>query len=157
LLGTEPVWAAFTGVVLGGDRLSALGAVGVVLVLTGIVMVFPHSAAVRQFSLARPEVRIGRRHRSGTPPPEIDLSGPPRDPGVSREHALLALGSDGRWVIADQGSTTGVLVDGTTVPPYVPVPLSEGTRSHIGVWTVLTLNRQHVAARRSCGVAESSR
>lgn len=35
LLGTEPVWAALIGVMIAGDRLGALGIVGVVLVLIG--------------------------------------------------------------------------------------------------------------------------
>ena len=35
LLGTEPLWAAVIGVVIGGNRLGAVGAVGAVLVLAG--------------------------------------------------------------------------------------------------------------------------
>ncbi|MEU8520107.1 DMT family transporter [Streptomyces sp. NBC_01216] len=35
LLGTEPLWAAATGIALGGDRLGALGVAGAVLVLSG--------------------------------------------------------------------------------------------------------------------------
>jgi len=35
LLGTEPLWAALIGVLIGGDRLGAVGALGAVLVLAG--------------------------------------------------------------------------------------------------------------------------
>ncbi|MFF2436902.1 DMT family transporter [Streptomyces sp. NPDC058107] len=35
LLGTEPLWAAAAGVAIGGERLSALGVLGAVLVLAG--------------------------------------------------------------------------------------------------------------------------
>uniref|UniRef100_A0AAU3GRE4 DMT family transporter n=1 Tax=Streptomyces sp. NBC_01401 TaxID=2903854 RepID=A0AAU3GRE4_9ACTN len=35
LLGTEPLWAAATGIAIGGERLGVLGAVGAVLVLAG--------------------------------------------------------------------------------------------------------------------------
>jgi len=35
LLGTEPLWAAVIGVLIGGDRLGLLGALGAVLVLAG--------------------------------------------------------------------------------------------------------------------------
>ncbi|MFD4227561.1 DMT family transporter [Streptomyces sp. NPDC058545] len=35
LLGTEPLWAAAAGIAIGGERLSALGVLGAVLVLAG--------------------------------------------------------------------------------------------------------------------------
>ncbi|MFJ2769067.1 DMT family transporter [Streptomyces sp. NPDC087300] len=35
LLGTEPLWAAFVGIVIGGERIGALGVLGGVLVLVG--------------------------------------------------------------------------------------------------------------------------
>ncbi|MFI9049229.1 DMT family transporter [Streptomyces sp. NPDC053427] len=35
LLGTEPIWALLVGVLLGGDRLGVLGAVGAALILVG--------------------------------------------------------------------------------------------------------------------------
>lgn len=35
LMGTEPVWAAAVGIVLGGERLTALAALGAVLMVTG--------------------------------------------------------------------------------------------------------------------------
>jgi len=36
LLGTEPVWAAAIGIAFAGDRLTAIGAIGAVLILVGI-------------------------------------------------------------------------------------------------------------------------
>ncbi|MBF4562470.1 DMT family transporter [Microbacterium sp. VKM Ac-2870] len=37
LLGTEPVWAALFGIILAGDRLDPLGAVGIVLTLSAVL------------------------------------------------------------------------------------------------------------------------
>ena len=49
----------------------------------------PPSSPERRFQLSGAEVRIGRRSVSRRIEPEIDLTGPPTDPGVSRLHAVL--------------------------------------------------------------------
>ena len=50
---------------------------------------FPAYFPQRRFRLAGAEVRIGRHSASSGIDPEIDLSVPPADPGVSRLHAVL--------------------------------------------------------------------
>src|SRR5215470_12185015 len=47
---------------------------------------FPAYCPERQFRLAGREMRIGRRSVSRGLEPEIDLTGPPADPGVSHLH-----------------------------------------------------------------------
>ena len=50
---------------------------------------FPQYCPERRFGLAGAQMTIGRRSRSRGVDPEIDLSGPPLDPGVSTLHAML--------------------------------------------------------------------
>jgi hypothetical protein len=101
---------------------------------------FPPYAPERRFTLSGPQMAIGRRSRSRGIDPEIDLSGPPLDPGVSTLHALLLPGADGGWTIVDLDSTNGTTVgDGPDlIPPKTPVPLPDGTVVRIGAWTTLT-------------------
>ncbi len=86
-------------------------------------------------------MRIGRRSASRGITPEIDLANPPVDPGVSREHARLLAQPDGSWALVDEGSTNGTYVNGCSqrVPTKAPVPLADGDRVHLGVWTTITL------------------
>ena len=103
---------------------------------------FPPYAAERRFTLSGPQMAIGRRSRSRGIDPEIDLSSPPLDPGVSTLHALLLPGADGGWTIVDLQSTNGTTVgDGADpIPPNTPVPLPDGTVVKIGAWTTLSLH-----------------
>ena len=73
--------------------------------------------------------------------PEIDLTGPPADPGVSRLHAVLIAGPDRNWSVVDAGSDNGIVVNGKDVPPGEAVPLRDGDRIHLGAWTVITITR----------------
>jgi hypothetical protein len=50
---------------------------------------FPRYWPERRFRLTGREMRIGRRSASRGIEPEIDLTGPPTDPGVSHRHAVL--------------------------------------------------------------------
>ncbi|MHC1561889.1 FHA domain-containing protein [Actinomycetospora sp. C-140] len=106
---------------------------------------FPSALAPREVTLCGEEVRVGRTgDPTGTDVPEIDLSGPPRDPGVSHLHAvLLALPRD-RWVVIDAGSTNGTTLNYAEDPltPDTPVPLRSGDRIHVGAWTTLTVERR---------------
>ncbi len=104
-------------------------------------IVFPDRFPERRFRLAGTEVRIGRRSVSQHVEPEIDLTGPPRDPGVSRLHAVLTLGPDGIWSVKDADSDNGIRVNGRDVPPLETVPLRHGDRIHLGAWTVITVTR----------------
>lgn len=100
---------------------------------------YPESCLERRFSLSGAQVRVGRRSVSRGIEPEIDLTGPPTDPGVSRLHALLIPAGDGTWSVVDPGSANGVLVNGAPITPGVAVPLHAGDRIHLGAWTALTI------------------
>jgi len=102
---------------------------------------FPAHVPERRFRLSGTRVRIGRRSVSRHIEPEIDLTGPPADPGVSRLHAVLIAGPDRSWSVVDQDSPNGILVNGKDVPPGQTVPLRDGDRIHLGAWTVITITR----------------
>lgn len=99
----------------------------------------------RRFTLTGAQLRIGRRSASRGIDPEIDLSGPPEDPGVSHLHAVLLARPDGGWAILDPGSTNGTTLDDDPTPlaPNTPVALADGTRIHLGAWTTITLHAPH--------------
>jgi len=98
----------------------------------------------RRFTLSGPQVRIGRRSVSRGLTPEIDLSGPPEDPGVSHLHCVLLARPDGGWSLVDPGSTNGTTLndDPDPIQPDATVPLSDGDRIHVGAWTTITLHAQ---------------
>ena len=97
---------------------------------------------------------IGRRSRSRGVEPEIDLSGPPLDPGVSTLHAVLLAAPDGGWDLVDVGSRNGTVVNGHPDPiaPNAPVRLAVGDRIMIGAWTVLTVQDGSVAVAGGRGL-----
>ncbi|MFE1357390.1 FHA domain-containing protein [Streptomyces harbinensis] len=103
----------------------------------------PPYAPPRQLPLSGPQVTVGRRRQSTGESPDIDLSQPSEDPGVSHQHAVLVQQPDGSWAVVDQDSTNGTTVNGSEDPiqPFVPVPLREGDRVHVGAWTTITLYR----------------
>jgi len=96
----------------------------------------------RRFELAGPQVRIGRRSPARGLHPEIDLSGPPEDPGISHLHAVLIAGPDGGWSLLDPGSTNGTTLNDDPEPirAGVAVPVSTGDRIHLGAWTTITVH-----------------
>jgi hypothetical protein len=102
---------------------------------------FPPYCPERRVELSGEQVRIGRRSASRGLLPEIDLSVPPEDPGVSHMHAVLLAQPDGTWTLVDPGSMNGTTVNGGTKPVdvNVPVPVGDGDRIHVGAWTTLTL------------------
>ncbi len=100
---------------------------------------FPGYTPERRFRLAGLEMRIGRRSVSRGLEPEIDLTGPPTDPGISRLHAVLFAEPDGGWTIMDPGSENGTLVNGREITAGVRLPLHDGDRIHLGAWTVITI------------------
>ncbi|NRQ32877.1 FHA domain-containing protein [Nonomuraea sp. NN258] len=102
-------------------------------------MAFPPYCPERSFALAGEQVRIGRRSRARNVTPEIDLTGPPEDPGVSHLHAVLLAQPDGSWTLVDPGSSNGTQVNGRPVTVNVPVPVGPGDRIHLGAWTVITI------------------
>jgi FHA domain len=106
----------------------------------GASIQFPAYCPERRFQLTGPEMRIGRHSVSRGLVPEIDLTGPPTDPGVSRLHAVLIAQYDGSWAILDSGSENGTLVNGSEVTTGVPVSLHDGDQIHVGAWTVITVH-----------------
>lgn len=107
------------------------------------VLAFPPYCPERRVSLTGREIRIGRRSVSQGTVPEIDLSGPPEDPGVSHTHAVLLARPDGGWTLVDPGSTNGTSVNEETDPIAVntEIPLQDGDRIHVGAWTTITVRR----------------
>src|SRR5215470_11734986 len=100
---------------------------------------FPGYCPERRFRLSGREMRIGRRSVSRGLEPEIDLSGPPVDPGVSHLHAVLIAEPDGTWAVLDPGSANGTVVNRGEIVTGVRVPLHDGDRICVGAWTVLTM------------------
>jgi pSer/pThr/pTyr-binding forkhead associated (FHA) protein len=100
---------------------------------------FPAYCPERRFRLTGREMRIGRRSASRGLEPDIDLTGPPADTGISHLHAVLTAGPDGAWSILDPGSSNGTRVNGTEISTGVPVPLHHGDRIALGGWTVLRI------------------
>jgi hypothetical protein len=105
------------------------------------LLTFPEGCPERRFGLSGTEVRIGRRSASRHIEPEIDLTGPPVDPGVSRLHAMLIARPDGSWSVVDLDSPNGTLVNGREIPQGEAVPLRDGDRINLGAWTKITIIR----------------
>ena len=103
---------------------------------------FPAYCPQRRFPLAGREIRIGRRSTRSGIDPEIDLTGPPADPGVSRLHAVLLKAADGTWSVIDPGSANGTFVNGREIPHDQPVPVAAGDLIHVGAWTAISLLRE---------------
>ncbi|MFD6416113.1 FHA domain-containing protein [Streptomyces sp. NPDC060194] len=103
----------------------------------------PAYSPEQQRNLAGNQFTIGRRRHSTGDTPDIDLSVPPEDPGVSHQHAVLVQQPDGSWAVVDQNSTNGTTVNGGEDPiqPFVPVPLQDGDKVHVGAWTTITIHR----------------
>src|SRR5215472_3719603 len=100
---------------------------------------FPAYCPERRFRLIGPQMRIGRRSTSRGIEPEIDLTGPPADTGVSHMHAVLIAEPDGTWALVDPGSANGTQLNGAEIATGVKVPLHDGDRISLGGWTVLTI------------------
>lgn len=101
---------------------------------------FPQDFPERRVILSGRRLTIGRRSRSRGIEPDIDLSEPPADPGVSARHALL-LARPGGWDLVDLDSTNGTTLGDITepVPPNTPVALAPGDRIKLGAWTTITI------------------
>lgn len=105
---------------------------------------FPPFCPERRFPLAGKQLTIGRRSRSRGVEPEIDLTGPPLDPGVSTLHAMIVPGADGGWQVVDLGSTNGTTVGegNPLLAPNTPHRLADGDRIKIGAWTIITVHQE---------------
>ncbi|MCE7009595.1 FHA domain-containing protein [Kibdelosporangium philippinense] len=105
-------------------------------------IMFPPYCPDRHFELRGEQVSIGRRSATRGIQPDIDLTGPPEDPGVSRLHALLVAEADGGWAIVDINSANGTTLNyrRDMLKPNTPRTLTDGDRVHIGAWTTITLH-----------------
>lgn len=93
----------------------------------------------RRIELCAEVVRIGQAADAGEPGPQVDLAGPPPDPGVSRQHAELLRQPDGSWAVCDAGSTNGTFVGRHRLVPGAVMPLAVGDRIRLGLWTRITI------------------
>jgi hypothetical protein len=102
---------------------------------------FPTTYQRRVFPMTGQRLLIGRRSESRNIHPEIDLSGAPEDPGVSRSHAMLERLRDGSYAVIDPGSTNGTRINDepNPIPPNQPIPLADGDRVYVGAWTRITV------------------
>ncbi len=102
---------------------------------------FPSAYPRRVFALSGPRLLIGRRSESRGIHPEIDLSGAPEDPGISRAHAMLELMPDGGYAVLDPGSTNGTRINDepNPIPRDQQVALRNGDRVYLGAWTRVTI------------------
>jgi hypothetical protein len=139
--GESPISAPWT-VVITADRAYYDQVIEQTPAEAAASIAFPSHCPDRVLPLTGGEIRIGRKSRSRGVIPEIDLSGPPEDPGVSHIHAVLAPQGDD-WALIDTGSTNGTTVNGSEqpVPANVEVPVSDGDRIHLGAWTTITLRK----------------
>ena len=132
----QATWTA----VVGADR-AYYEQVQTVTGSEGTAVTFPSYYAERRFQLVGNQMRIGRRSVSRGLAPEIDLTGPPADPGISRLHAVLIATPDGNWAVLDPGSVNGTLVNGSEIGVGDQVPLHDGDRINLGAWTTITVHR----------------
>jgi pSer/pThr/pTyr-binding forkhead associated (FHA) protein len=104
---------------------------------------FPSFCPERFFPLHGDEITIGRRSVSRGTHPDIDLIGPPEDPGISHLHAVLRLEPNGSLSIEDIGSSNGTTLNDSesSLPANVRRPLADGDRIHIGAWTTITVRQ----------------
>jgi pSer/pThr/pTyr-binding forkhead associated (FHA) protein len=102
---------------------------------------FPPFCPERFFPLHGKEITIGRRSTSRGINPDIDLTGPPEDPGVSHLHAVFLTQPDGGLSIVDLNSANGTTLNDNqnVLPANTPAPLSNGDRIHLGAWTTITV------------------
>jgi len=108
---------------------------------TKAISTFPDDYQERPIPLDGDELLIGRRSDRQRVYPDIDLIGPPLDPGIHRRHAKLVRSSDGTWTIVDLGMENGIMVNGRDVPAGGSVPLRADDYIHLGAWTRITITR----------------
>jgi pSer/pThr/pTyr-binding forkhead associated (FHA) protein len=106
---------------------------------------FPTFYPRRVFALDSQRLLVGRRSESRGIHPEIDLSGAPEDPGISRAHAMFEQMPDGTYAVLDPGSTNGTRLNDEPEPiePGQAVPLRDGDRVYLGAWTRITVRARN--------------
>jgi len=84
----------------------------------------------RMFKLDKPEIIMGRSAEAGL---QIE------DDGISRKHAKVQVGSDGKFQVVDLGSTNGTYLNGAKVNVAL---LADGDKIQIGTNTVVKFSLQ---------------
>jgi pSer/pThr/pTyr-binding forkhead associated (FHA) protein len=109
---------------------------------------FPEGVGARRVTLTGDEVVVGRRSEGKGFFPEIDLSSPVSDPGVSHRHAVLRRAPDGGWTIVDEGSTNGTWIndDARPLDHGVATALHDGDHVNLGSFTRITIVHDDKAA-----------
>ncbi len=104
---------------------------------------FPTGAGKRVVRLHGQHVLIGRTSKSEGIYPQVDLSVPPEDPGVSTIHAILERQPNGSYCVVDCGSRNGTRLNGTSEPIErdLRIPLHDGDRIFVGAWSRVTIRR----------------
>lgn len=107
---------------------------------------FPSHCPPRKFVLDQSEIGVGRHSDARGTRPQIDLSGAPEDPAISRLHAILLRQDDGSYAVIDPGSSNGTTLNDDPAPiaPNTPVTLADGDRIHLGAWTTITIRHGQV-------------
>ena len=131
---TRTTWT----VVVSADRMYFDTMIG--RTLSGHIVVFPRYSDAWRFRLVGDQMRIGRSSPVSGLAPEIDLSGPPIDPGVSRLHAILVRTPDDNWAVLDPGSANGTLLNGRKIAVGNQITLHDGDRINVGAWTMITVH-----------------
>ncbi|MBD3884260.1 FHA domain-containing protein [Phormidium tenue FACHB-886] len=87
----------------------------------------------REFVLNGESGIIGRRGQSSPTAPEIDLSGIPSEGVVSRAHARVYWdASQFSYMLVDNGSRNGTLLNNASLQPGTPYPLRQGMTLQLG-------------------------
>ncbi len=104
---------------------------------------FPTGVPTRVVILTDDRVVIGRRSRSEGIYPQVDLSVPTVDPGVSMVNAIIDRFPDGTLRLIDVGSYNGTRLNGDTTPiePNNPVRLKDGDQIFVGAWSRITVRK----------------
>ncbi|MFN2221165.1 MAG: protein kinase domain-containing protein, partial [Candidatus Promineifilaceae bacterium] len=103
---------------------------------------------VRSVSLEKDVVVIGRASSC-----EVVLSAE----GISRNHARLERGPDGKWSVVDLGSTNGTFLESSRLLPDVPEPFPAGQTLRIGPFFLRLQESQSAAPGLTAAVDKSFR
>jgi len=96
-----------------------------------VLFVIPHSRRRAQVIL-RDVIHIGRADDNMSSAPELDLTPDEGlENGVSREHALIKLASQGVFLV-DLESTNGTSLNKSRLPPHIPYRLHSGDEIRFG-------------------------
>ncbi|WP_157867370.1 FHA domain-containing protein [Gloeothece citriformis] len=95
-----------------------------------------HTSGKEFMVISGQKAYIGRRGGQKKPHPEIDITDLPFSERVSRPHAHIFWDEQAKdFIIVDNQSTNGTVIDGDCLKPWHPYPLKNGA--------ILELGREH--------------